>query len=188
MDYNVTIQISGQSMWNFLWLIHTIWPLDTWILNIWLHPWMHLLKSYFTHLQTFSFWSKLRPTTRLLFFVFEFLSNVSSRLPWPAVENPFCSCTNKHTNTFFGGITELFPHSDFCSAQCTDVCLDTQMLMFILGYWPWLISDPQERVIWSVCLRLMGVYHFSDRELSWMTLTWHRLIKRFATGMHTYFV
>lgn len=75
-----------------------------------------------THLQTFSFWSKLRPAKRLLVFVFEFPLNVSIRLPWPAVENPFCSRTNKHTNTSFWGITELFPHLDFCSAQCNDVC------------------------------------------------------------------
>lgn len=43
--------------------------------------------------------------------------------------------------------TELFPHSDFCSAQYTNFCEDTQVSRFILGYWPLLTSDPQESVI-----------------------------------------
>lgn len=83
--------------------------------------------------------------------------------------------TNAQIQSFWG-ITELFTHSDFCSAHCTNVCKDAQMSMFILGYCPWLISDPQESVIWSFRLRLMYVYCLSSSDLKVTSIDltlWH---------------
>lgn len=163
----------------FDWFIN-VWRLDTWILNIWLHPWMHLLKSYFTqplHIyRPFHFDLNCAPQRGYCFLCLNFIQMSASGCHGLLWRIPFALAqTNTQIQSFWGIISTI---STFSFLQCSmhrrlcgysDVNVYFRLLT-LTNIW----SSGERRG--SVCLRLMGVYRFSDREQRWITLTWHRLI------------
>lgn len=164
----------------FLWV--SLWHLKFRIFNIWLHSWMHLqnYEPFHFDLSCVCVRQTLTTTQRgYCFLCLNFIQMSATGCHGLLWRIPFALAQTNTQIQSFWGITELFTHWDFCSAQCTKVCIAQ---MFILGYWPWLKSDPQESVLYgnfawgwwmfTVCLT--------------RTLKWHQLIYPFGTEIHAF--